>query len=1744
VDNATIAGNGTETVTVSVNETVNLLTLNDANATFEVENGATLSAFGGLTVTAISAIEVTSGELLFGGGSQTINGGTLDLGVLNSTSGILTTDPNSQTAAVLTLGPSLTLNAADGTIDGGTAAGDGIINESAINVTSSLTLNSYAITNDGSISGGSGSDLRFNLGAGGFTNDAGVTITADNVSIDGSEDSSSNVSNEGTITSNNGFFLGDSNNSGDTFTNDSTITGDGSVDFIIDASRLINDGTINVNVTTLSNQIASGSFDNEGTINLGAGDTLDFDVGGSNNKTISLGANSRLVFDGGTLGGSGDIVINNGSTLEAQFGTLADTIDFAGIGTLQLDGPNLVTASLEGLASGDVIDFPHATLTNAVLNNGGTTLTVTFSGGTTENLTLANPLPQGDSLSTPQPDGNGGYEIIVLPAVLPTVSSIAASGPGITDGNGDVGVGDVVTLTVSFSGAVAVNTAGGTPTLNLNDGGAAVYSGGSGTSALTFTYKVATGQNTSDLSVEALGPNGGVVAADVSGASNYSLPGTLQIDTTLPTTPVAPTDSAVINGEVHPANDTSAQTLSGTAEDGSTVTVYNDSIEVGTTAADATTGAWSYQIGALPDASYSYTVTATDAAGNVSGMSQALAFTVVPPSTPSINTTQQPASATVGTSIADEATVTGGYDPTGTVTFELFSNSTGSGTPLFTEADVALVAGVATSTGYAATATGTDYWVATYNGDSNNSSVTSDAAAEPVTITLAIPSINTAQQPTTAVVGTLVADQATVTGGDDPTGTVTFNLYINSTGSGTPLFTDADVALVNGVATSAGYTATATGTDYWVATYNGDANNSAVTSDTALEPITVTPTAPSINTTQQPPTAVVGTSIADQTTVTGGDDPTGTVTFNLYSNSTGSGTPLFTDANVALVAGVATSTGYTANATGTDYWVATYNGDANNNAITSADAAEPVTVTPATPTLTTSASATAGGIVGTSVLADSATLAGGFNAGGTISFTLTAPDGTTSSIGQDTVTGAGTYNAPGVTATEVGTYTWHASYSGDANNNGASENGINETVTVIPASPTITTQQQPATATVGTSIADQATVTGGDDPTGTVTFNLYNNATGIGTPLFIEADVALVAGIATSTGYTATATGTDYWVTTYNGDANNSSITSGSALEPVTITPSTPTVTATSSNVDATASQTFEASSLFSASASLPILTYEVEDESTNSSDGFWVLNGAALRNGQVTTLTAAQLSELEFVAGSASTPVIDTLKVAASDAAGLGAFTTFTVTAAAHAPTPAPTVTAANELQAPNQTLAGSSLFLGTASGNNTITSYEVEDTTPDSGHWVFNGVVEPTNQIVDVTVAQLAQLSFDTGYGSDNLMVRANDGSQWGSFTTFTVTPPPNAAPPAGTSDTLVMQRNSDGAYEFYDIGHDTILLNGPLGEINPALQLAGIGSFNGTDTTDLLMRNSTTGVFTLYDVSNNNITGNVVVGQVGLEWTVAGVGDFSGNAGETDLLMRNSNSGVFEVFDIANNAITFAGPMGQVGLEWSVAGFGDFSTRANETDILMRNSNSGAFEVFDVVNNTITSAGPMGQVGLEWSIAGFGDFSTRANETDMLMRNSHTGAFELFDIVNNTITFAGPMGQVGLEWTIAGFGDFSGNANETDMLMRNSNTGAFELFDISNNAITSAAGFGQVGLEWSISGVSATPAAPPPTTQLIGTTVDPAVTSNSATAQFTQAIASFAPTGAAPAASSPLEQATPPSATAALLTTSNHS
>jgi hypothetical protein len=133
--NASIAGSGVETATVSGTNAVNVLTLDDPNATLSVSGF--LAAYGGLVASAVREIDVY-GTLLVGAGLQTIDDTTINL-----SGGTLTTNPASQQAAVLTLGPSLVVNSLDGVIGTADVVGDGIVNLGQINVSGFLTLGGY-----------------------------------------------------------------------------------------------------------------------------------------------------------------------------------------------------------------------------------------------------------------------------------------------------------------------------------------------------------------------------------------------------------------------------------------------------------------------------------------------------------------------------------------------------------------------------------------------------------------------------------------------------------------------------------------------------------------------------------------------------------------------------------------------------------------------------------------------------------------------------------------------------------------------------------------------------------------------------------------------------------------------------------------------------------------------------------------------------------------------------------------------------------------------------------------------------------------------------------------------------------------------------------------------------------------------------------------------------------------------------------------------------------------------------------------------------------------------------------------------------------------------------------------------------------------------------------------------------------------------------------------------------------------
>jgi hypothetical protein len=73
----------------------------------------------------------------------------------------------------------------------------------------------------------------------------------------------------------------------------------------------------------------------------------------------------------------------------------------------------------------------------------------------------------------------------------------------------------------------------------------------------------------------------------------------------------------------------------------------------------------------------------------------------------------------------------------------------------------------------------------------------------------------------------------------------------------------------------------------------------------------------------------------------------------------------------------------------------------------------------------------------------------------------------------------------------------------------------------------------------------------------------------------------------------------------------------------------------------------------------------------------------------------------------------------------------------------------------------------------HNPITAYQLWDSTvdPASGHWVVNGVAQAANVAIDVSAGQLPSTTFQSGSGSSDLWVRANDGIVWSTWTEFHV-------------------------------------------------------------------------------------------------------------------------------------------------------------------------------------------------------------------------------------------------------------------------------------------------------------------------------------------------------------------------------------
>ena len=478
---------------------------------------------------------------------------------------------------------------------------------------------------------------------------------------------------------------------------------------------------------------------------------------------------------------------------------------------------------------------------------------------------------------------------------------------------------------------------------------------------------------------------------------------------------------------------------------------------------------------------------------------------------PTISTQLNASSITVGGSDYDTAALAG-FAPGGTggtVTYTVYTDSgcTTGGQPAGT-VDIDESTGVATqSNSVSFTAAGTVSWEAVFDGDSNNG--TAASACEPLVVSKASPTVVTILNASAITVGGTDYDTSALSnfapGGTS--GTVTYTVYSdNSCTTAVQSGGTVNINEANGAVPQSNIlTFNTAGTFYWQATFSGDSNNAGASSSCTSEVVNVAKASPTLGTTLNANPITVGGSDFDTAALSGfaSGGTGGTVTYTAYTNSTcTAGAQTGGTVNINESTGASTSNTLTFNTAGTVSWNAVFNGDSNNNG-TAASACEPLVVSKAVTTISTTLQSNAIPVGGTDY--DTSALSNFAPGGtsGTVTYTVYSDNSCTTAVQSGGTVNINEANGAVpqsniLTFNTAGTFYWQAKFSGDSNNAGQrAAAATSEVVNVAKASPTLGTTLNANPIAVGGSDFDTAALTGfaSGGTGGTVTYTAYTSST-------------------------------------------------------------------------------------------------------------------------------------------------------------------------------------------------------------------------------------------------------------------------------------------------------------------------------------------------------------------------------------------------------------------------------------------------------------------------------------------------------------------------------------------------------------------------------------------------------------------------------------------------------------------------
>jgi hypothetical protein len=356
-----------------------------------------------------------------------------------------------------------------------------------------------------------------------------------------------------------------------------------------------------------------------------------------------------------------------------------------------------------------------------------------------------------------QVDETAGTWTALYPTVTATTTSITTTPPN--GGSAVTGANVQLSATVSpasngsvqfFDGATTVGSAHPVTT-----SGATVNDTHNNPAIGTHTYKAV------------FTPTGGTL---VQGSTSP----TSTVTITPPATPTTTMLSASPTSAAFGAPVTLTANVTPLAAMPGSVQFLDGATPIGTDTTDGPPGQYQIMTSSLAPGSHSITATFTPSSTSFNPSTSPAVTVTVAKATPALTTNATP-TATLGQAISDTATLAGGFNPTGTITFKAFANTTCTGTPAFTSAAVAVSGNGTYSSGpFTPSAAGTYYWTAGYTGDANNALVATVCGdSKEISVVSAI-------APTT-----LVAQPAIARLGPPPTVFLTFTAQLSS--NGTPL---------------------------------------------------------------------------------------------------------------------------------------------------------------------------------------------------------------------------------------------------------------------------------------------------------------------------------------------------------------------------------------------------------------------------------------------------------------------------------------------------------------------------------------------------------------------------------------------------------------------------------------------------------------------------------------------------------------------------------------------------------------------------------------------------------------------------------------------------------------------------------------------------------------------------------------------------------------------------------------------